>query len=62
MLKNPSKEVLSSKPSVIKQLGIDETSFIKNKGNYGDVLIDVIKVNSPDRRMNKTSMKTTNSK
>lgn len=62
MLKNPSKEVLSSKPSVIKQLGIDETSFIKNQGNYGAVLIDVIKVNSPYRRMNKISMKTKNSK
>lgn len=62
MLKNPSKEVLSSKPSVIKQLGIDETSFIKNQGNYCAVLIDVIKVNSPYRRMNKTSMKTKNSK
>jgi transposase len=36
-------ELLESKPSELKRLGIDEIALIKGKGNYCAVLIDLDK-------------------
>jgi len=43
MLKDAASELLESKPSELKRLGIDEISLIKGKGNYCAVLIDLDK-------------------
>lgn len=43
MLKDAASELLKSKPSELKRLGIDEIALIKGKGNYCAVLIDVEK-------------------
>ena len=40
MLEDASLQ-LSSKPSALKKLGIDEIALIKGRGNYGAVLIDL---------------------
>ncbi len=40
MLEDASLQ-LSSKPSALKKLGIDEIALIKGQGNYGAVLIDL---------------------
>jgi transposase len=41
MLKDAAEEILKSKPSELKRLGIDEIALIKGKGNYCAVLIDL---------------------
>jgi transposase len=41
MLKDAAEELLKSKPSELKRLGIDEIALIKGKGNYCAVLIDL---------------------
>lgn len=41
MLKSASQEFLKSKPSELKRLGIDEIAWVKGKGNYCAVLIDL---------------------
>ena len=41
MLKDAAEEILKSKPSELKRLGIDEIALIKGKGNYCSVLIDL---------------------
>ena len=43
MLKDAAEELLESKPSELKRLGIDEIALIKGKGNYCAVLIDLDK-------------------
>jgi len=43
MLKDAAAELLESKPSELKRLGIDEIALIKGKGNYCAVLIDLSK-------------------
>jgi transposase len=43
MLKDAAEELLKSKPSELKRLGIDEIALIKGKGNYCAVLIDLEK-------------------
>jgi transposase len=43
MLKDAAAELLKSKPSELKRLGIDEIALIKGKGNYCAVLIDLDK-------------------
>lgn len=43
MLKDAASELLESKPSELKRLGIDEIALIKGKGNYCAVLIDLDK-------------------
>lgn len=43
MLKDASKELVKSRPSELKRLGIDEIALIKGKGNYCAVLIDIDK-------------------
>jgi transposase len=43
MLKDAAAELLESKPSELKRLGIDEIALIKGKGNYCAVLIDLDK-------------------
>src|SRR5919202_1477713 len=43
MLKDAAEELLESKPSELKRLGIDEIALIKGKGNYCAVLIDLEK-------------------
>ncbi|HEY9298132.1 MAG TPA: ISL3 family transposase [Phormidium sp.] len=43
MLKDAASELLKSKPSELKRLGIDEIALIKGKGNYCAVLIDLDK-------------------
>ncbi|WP_242022207.1 ISL3 family transposase [Microcoleus sp. FACHB-831] len=43
MLKDAAEELLESKPSKLKRLGIDEIALIKGKGNYCAVLIDLEK-------------------
>lgn len=43
MLKDAAEELLKSKPSGLKRLGIDEIALIKGKGNYCAVLIDLDK-------------------
>lgn len=43
MLKDAAEELLKSKPSELKRLGIDEIALIKGKGNYCAVLIDLDK-------------------
>ncbi len=43
MLKDAAEELLASKPSELKRLGIDEIALIKGKGNYCAVLIDLDK-------------------
>jgi len=43
MLKDAAAELLKSKPSELKRLGIDEIALIKGKGNYCAVLIDLEK-------------------
>lgn len=41
MLKDAAAELLKSKPTELKRLGIDEIALIKGKGNYCAVLIDL---------------------
>ncbi len=43
MLKDAATELLKSKPTDLKRLGIDEIALIKGKGNYCAVLIDLDK-------------------
>ena len=43
MLKDAAEELLKSKPTELKRLGIDEIALIKGKGNYCAVLIDLEK-------------------
>ena len=43
MLKDAASELLESKPTELKRLGIDEIALIKGKGNYCAVLIDLDK-------------------
>jgi transposase len=43
MLKDAAAELLKSKPTELKRLGIDEIALIKGKGNYCAVLIDLDK-------------------
>ncbi len=43
MLKDAAAELLESKPTELKRLGIDEIALIKGKGNYCAVLIDLDK-------------------
>jgi transposase len=43
MLKDAAAELLKSKPTELKRLGIDEIALIKGKGNYCAVLIDLEK-------------------
>ena len=43
MLKDAAEELLESKPTELKRLGIDEIALIKGKGNYCAVLIDLDK-------------------
>ncbi|MEP0854116.1 ISL3 family transposase [Funiculus sociatus GB1-A4] len=43
MLEDAASELLESKPSGLKRLGIDEIALIKGKGNYCAVLIDLDK-------------------
>ena len=43
MLKDAASELLETKPSELKRLGIDEIALIKGKGNYCAVLIDLDK-------------------
>ncbi len=43
MLKDAAEELLKSKPSELKRLGIDEIALIKGRGNYCAVLIDLDK-------------------
>lgn len=43
MLKDKSQELLQSKPSELKRLGLDEIALIKGQGNYCAVLIDLDK-------------------
>lgn len=43
MLKDAASELLKSKPTELKRLGIDEIALIKGKGNYCAVLIDLDK-------------------
>jgi len=41
MLKDAASELLESKPTELKRLGIDEIALVKGKGNYCAVLIDL---------------------
>jgi len=41
MLKDAAAELLKSKTTELKRLGIDEIALIKGKGNYCAVLIDL---------------------
>lgn len=43
MLKDAASELLESKPTELKRLGIDEIALIKGKGNYCAVLVDLDK-------------------
>jgi transposase len=43
MLKDAASELLESKPTELKRLGIDEIALIKGRGNYCAVLIDLDK-------------------
>ncbi|MBD2742750.1 ISL3 family transposase [Coleofasciculus sp. FACHB-1120] len=43
MLKDAASELLESKPTELKRLGIDEIALTKGKGNYCAVLIDLEK-------------------
>ncbi len=43
MLKDAAEELLKSKPTELRRLGIDEIALIKGKGNYCAVLIDLEK-------------------
>src|SRR5919199_4863036 len=43
MLKDAAEELLKSKPTELRRLGIDEIALIKGKGNYCGVLIDLEK-------------------